>query len=81
MAVQNTSLCMGSDYRIALLCNAYSTSTELFTRPMAVLVESILGTQKVNIFNNFTIFSRKVYEHIRCNNRYLLFISSINLYV
>ncbi|KAJ8687549.1 hypothetical protein QAD02_023343 [Eretmocerus hayati] len=46
MAAQNTSLSMGSDYRIALLCNAYSTSTESFTKPMAVLVETILGTQK-----------------------------------
>ncbi|XP_014210784.1 mediator of RNA polymerase II transcription subunit 23-like isoform X2 [Copidosoma floridanum] len=46
MALQNTSLCMGSDYRITLLCNAYSTCNDLFTRPMAVLVESVLGTQK-----------------------------------
>ncbi|XP_008216794.1 mediator of RNA polymerase II transcription subunit 23 [Nasonia vitripennis] len=46
MAVQNTPLSMGSDYKIALLCNAYSTSNELFSRPMSVLVESVLGTQK-----------------------------------
>lgn len=42
----NTGLCMGSDYRIALLCNAYSTNQEYFTRPMAALVDTILGTQK-----------------------------------
>ncbi|KAJ4431363.1 Mediator of RNA polymerase II transcription subunit 23 [Periplaneta americana] len=42
----NTGLCMGSDYRIALLCNAYSTNQEYFSRPMAALVETILGTQK-----------------------------------
>jgi mediator of RNA polymerase II transcription subunit 23 len=35
---------MGSDYRIALLCNAYSTNQEYFTRPMAALVDTILGT-------------------------------------
>ncbi|KAK6627240.1 Mediator of RNA polymerase II transcription subunit 23 [Polyplax serrata] len=39
-------LCMGADYRIALLCNAYSTNQEYFTRPMAALVETILGAQK-----------------------------------
>ncbi|KAJ9591915.1 hypothetical protein L9F63_001517, partial [Diploptera punctata] len=42
----NTGLCMGSDYRIALLCNAYSTNQEYFNRPMAALVDTILGTQK-----------------------------------
>jgi mediator of RNA polymerase II transcription subunit 23 len=42
----NTALIMGSDYRIALLCNAYSTNQEYFTRPMAALVDTILGTQK-----------------------------------
>ncbi|KAF4521375.1 hypothetical protein B566_EDAN006964 [Ephemera danica] len=39
----NPSLCMGSDYRIALLCNAYSTNQEYFTRPMAALVDTILA--------------------------------------
>lgn len=37
---------MGSDYRIALLCNAYSTNTEYFNRPMQALVDTILGSQK-----------------------------------
>lgn len=37
----NTQLCMGSDYRIALLCNAYSTNQEYFSRPMAALVDTI----------------------------------------
>ncbi|KAL7298235.1 mediator of RNA polymerase II transcription subunit 23 [Trichogramma pretiosum] len=46
LALQNTPLSMGTDYKIPLLCNAYSTSLELFNRPMAVLVELILGTQK-----------------------------------
>ena len=48
MASQNTPLSMGSDYKIALLCNAYSTSVDLFNRPMAVLVDSIQGIQKVS---------------------------------
>jgi mediator of RNA polymerase II transcription subunit 23 len=34
---------MGSDYRIAILCNAYSTNQDYFTRPMAALVETIYG--------------------------------------
>lgn len=46
LVMPNTSLSMGSDYRIALLCNAYSTNQEYFSRPMAALVDTILGTQK-----------------------------------
>ncbi|XP_015604323.1 mediator of RNA polymerase II transcription subunit 23 isoform X1 [Cephus cinctus] len=46
LVMPNTSLCMGSDYRIALLCNAYSTNQEYFSRPMSALVDTILGTQK-----------------------------------
>ncbi|GAB0092218.1 Mediator of RNA polymerase II transcription subunit 23 [Sergentomyia squamirostris] len=43
----NTSvLSMGSDFRIALLCNAYSTNQDYFSRPMAALVDTILGSQK-----------------------------------
>ncbi|XP_059485779.1 mediator of RNA polymerase II transcription subunit 23 isoform X2 [Neocloeon triangulifer] len=42
----NTQLTMGSDYRIAILCNAYSTNQDYFTRPMAALVETIFGSQK-----------------------------------
>ncbi|CAH0390346.1 unnamed protein product [Bemisia tabaci] len=37
----NTNLSMGSDYRIALLCNAYSTNSDYFSRPMTALVDSI----------------------------------------
>nr|XP_042903708.1 mediator of RNA polymerase II transcription subunit 23 [Parasteatoda tepidariorum] len=37
---------LNSDYRVALLCNAYSTNQECFTRPMGVLVEAVQGTQK-----------------------------------
>uniref|UniRef100_T1HR14 Mediator of RNA polymerase II transcription subunit 23 n=1 Tax=Rhodnius prolixus TaxID=13249 RepID=T1HR14_RHOPR len=47
LVVNNSNLCMGSDYRIALLCNAYSTNQEYFSRPMAALVDTILGAQKV----------------------------------
>ncbi|XP_051162012.1 mediator of RNA polymerase II transcription subunit 23 [Leptopilina boulardi] len=46
LVIPNTQLCMGSDYRIALLCNAYSTSQDYFSRPMAALVDTILGNQK-----------------------------------
>ncbi|KAL3868089.1 hypothetical protein ACJMK2_040926 [Sinanodonta woodiana] len=36
----------GNDYRIALLCNAYSTNPEHFNLPMGLLVESIYGNNK-----------------------------------
>lgn len=32
-----------NDYKIALLCNAYSTNSECFTLPMGALVETIYG--------------------------------------
>lgn len=37
----NKPYAAGSDYTIFLMCNAYSTHPEFFTRPMAMLVESI----------------------------------------
>lgn len=37
----NAALAMGGDYRIALLCNAYSTNQDYFSKPMAALVETI----------------------------------------
>lgn len=37
---------MTSDFKIALLCNAYSTNQEYFPRPMGILVETIYGNQK-----------------------------------
>lgn len=46
LVVTNTNLCMGTDYRIALLCNAYSTNQDYFSRPMAALVDTILGSSK-----------------------------------
>ncbi|CAH1171324.1 unnamed protein product [Phaedon cochleariae] len=42
----NTALAMGNDYRIALLCNAYSTNQDYFSKPMAALVETIQGGPK-----------------------------------
>nr|XP_029709787.1 mediator of RNA polymerase II transcription subunit 23 [Aedes albopictus] len=42
----NATLCLGSDYRLALLCNAYSTNPDYFSRPMAALIETILGNCK-----------------------------------
>ncbi|XP_074643703.1 mediator of RNA polymerase II transcription subunit 23-like [Tubulanus polymorphus] len=37
-----------TDYRIALLCNAYSTNSDYFALPMGVLVETIYGNGKTN---------------------------------
>lgn len=42
----NSNLVMGTDYKIALLCNAYSTNNEFLSRPMAALVDAVLGSQK-----------------------------------
>lgn len=37
----NTTLTMGHDFIIVLLCNAYSTNPDIFARPMAALFETI----------------------------------------
>ncbi|XP_037867967.1 mediator of RNA polymerase II transcription subunit 23 [Bombyx mori] len=37
---------LGSDYRIALLCNAYSTNQEYYARPMGIIIETLFGNQK-----------------------------------
>lgn len=49
-SLRNKSLGM-SDYKIALLCNAYSTNSECFTLPMGALVETIYanGSMKINL--------------------------------
>uniref|UniRef100_A0A3Q3LUV9 Mediator of RNA polymerase II transcription subunit 23 n=1 Tax=Labrus bergylta TaxID=56723 RepID=A0A3Q3LUV9_9LABR len=47
-SLRNKSLGM-SDYKIALLCNAYSTNSECFTLPMGVLVETIYGNGSLRI--------------------------------
>ncbi|TKS76045.1 Mediator of RNA polymerase II transcription subunit 23 [Collichthys lucidus] len=47
-SLRNKSLGM-SDYKIALLCNAYSTNSECFTLPMGVLVETIYGNGSMRI--------------------------------
>ncbi|KAK3781044.1 hypothetical protein RRG08_046348 [Elysia crispata] len=36
-------------YRVALMCNAYSTDTDNFSRPMGFLVETIYGNNKTTI--------------------------------
>ncbi|TSO15222.1 Mediator of RNA polymerase II transcription subunit 23 [Bagarius yarrelli] len=47
-SLRNKSLPM-TDYKIALLCNAYSTNPECFTLPMGVLVETIYGNGTMRI--------------------------------
>ncbi|XP_029639982.1 mediator of RNA polymerase II transcription subunit 23 [Octopus sinensis] len=44
-AFSQKNLLLG-DYKIALLCNAYSTNSEYFSLPMAILVENIHGNNK-----------------------------------
>lgn len=48
MAMPNNTanLSLSKDYSIALLCNAYSTNQDFFSRPMGVLIETILGPSK-----------------------------------
>ncbi|XP_022090298.1 mediator of RNA polymerase II transcription subunit 23-like isoform X2 [Acanthaster planci] len=38
-----------TDYRIAMLCNAYSTSTDMFSWPMGVLVDSIYSSGQTTV--------------------------------
>ncbi|MGH0155386.1 UNVERIFIED_CONTAM: hypothetical protein FKN15_066795 [Acipenser sinensis] len=47
-SLRNKTLQM-TDYKIALLCNAYSTNSECFTLPMGVLVETIHGNGNIRI--------------------------------
>lgn len=46
MSSNNTPTLLGTDYRIALLCNAYSTNQEYFARPMGIIIETLFGSQK-----------------------------------
>lgn len=40
------TMSLGNDFRIVLVCNAYSTNQEYFTRPMNILVEALTGNAK-----------------------------------
>lgn len=40
------SLAIGEDYIVTLLCNAYSTNQEYFSRPMSALIDTILTNNK-----------------------------------
>ncbi|XP_075165990.1 mediator complex subunit 23 [Haematobia irritans] len=49
LVMPNTMMTMsslGNDFRIVLVCNAYSTNQEYFTRPMNILVEALTGNAK-----------------------------------
>jgi mediator of RNA polymerase II transcription subunit 23 len=45
-STQNQNLSIGEDYVVTLLCNAYSTNQEYFSRPMSALIDTILLTNK-----------------------------------
>lgn len=45
-SAQNTNLSIGDDFVVTLLCNAYSTNQEYFSRPMSALIDTILLTNK-----------------------------------
>lgn len=46
LVVPNSTLSITTDYSIALLCNAYSTNQDYFSRPMSALIDGILGNTK-----------------------------------
>uniref|UniRef100_A0A336LHK9 Mediator of RNA polymerase II transcription subunit 23 n=1 Tax=Culicoides sonorensis TaxID=179676 RepID=A0A336LHK9_CULSO len=48
----STSLLSTNDFTITLLCNAYSTNQEYFSRPMAALIDTILGIKSNNTSNH-----------------------------
>uniref|UniRef100_A0A1A9V0S9 Mediator of RNA polymerase II transcription subunit 23 n=1 Tax=Glossina austeni TaxID=7395 RepID=A0A1A9V0S9_GLOAU len=43
-----TSMNLGNDFRIILICNAYSTNQQYFSRPLNVLAEALSGNVKSN---------------------------------
>lgn len=45
----NAPMTMGNDYRIALLCNTFSTNQEYFNKPMGALVDAIQGNLKSSV--------------------------------
>lgn len=45
----NSTLSIGDDYVVTLLCNAYSTNQEYFSRPMSALIDTILLTNKQTV--------------------------------
>lgn len=40
------SASLSSDFRIVLVCNAYSTNQEYFARPMSILIDALNGNAK-----------------------------------
>ncbi|XP_053964046.1 mediator of RNA polymerase II transcription subunit 23 [Anastrepha ludens] len=48
LVMPNTMMSMnlGNDFRIILICNAYSTNQEYFSRPMNILTEALNGNAK-----------------------------------
>lgn len=79
----NSTLTMGSDFTIVLLCNAYSTNPDYFTRPMAALFETINkspvgATQPTVPLTMVTLDSLTVHAKMSLIHRYLVkFISKL----
>jgi len=44
-SAQNPNLSIGDDFVVTLLCNAFSTNQEFFSRPMSALIDTILVTK------------------------------------
>lgn len=40
------TMSLSNDFRLVLVCNAYSTNQEFFARPMNILVEALNGNAK-----------------------------------
>ncbi|KAH8305992.1 hypothetical protein KR018_009354 [Drosophila ironensis] len=46
LVTPNMNMTLGNDFRIILICNAYSTNQEYFSRPMSILLDALNGTSK-----------------------------------
>lgn len=78
------NLTLGDDYIVTLLCNAYSTNQEYFSRPMSTLIDTILQNNKpqtqatqlalttnplsMRILDSLTVHSKMSIIHCVVNN-------------
>lgn len=57
-----------NNYTIPLLCNAYSTNQEHFSRPMAALLDTIIG-QKGNNATNSNCLSMQILDSLTVHSK------------
>lgn len=79
LMMTNNTLTMGTDFTIVLLCNAYSTNPDYFTKPMAALFETINktpvgATQPTVPLSMVTLDSLTVHAKMSLIHRYMSWI-------